>query len=91
MPKYQNLTQIKLFFTFVFLYSYAHYQHHSHVSTLFDYYLIKISLNETFMYAEGGTMPAYSLFRLMFLVVIAIITCSAVGVFTYVVVSALAE
>jgi hypothetical protein len=37
------------------------------------------------------TMPDYSLLRLSLYVVIAIVTCSAVGLFTYAVVSMLGE
>lgn len=36
-------------------------------------------------------MPGYSLFRLSLYVVFAIVTCSAAGLFTYVVVSMLGE
>ena len=41
--------------------------------------------------AKGGKMFGYSLIRLVLFIALAIITSSAVGVLTYLVVSALAE
>lgn len=41
--------------------------------------------------AKGGTMFGYSLFRLALFIALAIIACTASGLFTYVVVSTLAN